>query len=149
MKVVVDIPDAVRFGLVDVSEEREIEVPWLIAHAICDLLGTEHAHLATARVRGQCVVALAREAHRRRSSRHGPFVMRSELLGEGHHTVDELCEYRMLCTAYAAQGWLAATFPVVKSRRHSDGELRFGGGWFIVVAELPTGQVGNHYKAEH
>jgi len=25
----------------------------------------------------------------------------------------------------------------------------FGGGWFIVVATLPTGQVSNHYEAEH
>lgn len=29
---------------------------------------------------------------------------------------------------------------------HSDGELCFGGGWFIVMANLPTGQVSNHYK---
>ena len=34
-------------------------------------------------------------------------------------------------------------------RRHSDGELAFGGGWFIVVATLPTGQISNHYQAEH
>lgn len=30
----------------------------------------------------------------------------------------------------------------------SDGELCFGGGWFIVMANLPTGQVSNHYRAE-
>lgn len=69
--------------------------------------------------------------------------------GDEYHTMDELYEYRMLYNAHAAQGWLAATFPVVKSWWHSDGELCFGGGWFIVVAELPTGQVANHYKAEH
>lgn len=66
-----------------------------------------------------------------------------------YHTMDELYEYRMLYNAHAAQGWMAATFPVVKSWRHSDGELCFGGGWFIVVATLPTGQVANHYRAEH
>ena len=37
-------------------------------------------------------------------------------------------------------------FPVVKSHRHSDGELCFGGGWFIVTATLPTGQISNHYE---
>lgn len=37
---------------------------------------------------------------------------------------------------------------VHKSYRHADGELCFGGGWFIVMANLPTGQVSNHYRAE-
>lgn len=68
---------------------------------------------------------------------------------DGHHTFDELYDYRMLYNAHAAHGWLAAGIPVVKSWRHSDGELCFGGGWFIVTATLPTGQVSNHYRAEH
>lgn len=68
---------------------------------------------------------------------------------DGHHTFDELYDYRMLYNAHAAHGWLAAGGPVVKSWKHSDGELCFGGGWFIVTATLPTGQVSNHYKAEH
>ena len=66
-----------------------------------------------------------------------------------YHTMRELYEYRMLYNAHAARGWLAAGIPVVKSWRHSDGEPCFGGGWFIVVATLPTGQVSNHYKAEY
>ncbi len=68
--------------------------------------------------------------------------------GDEHHTLDELYEYRMLYNAHAAQGWLAAGIPVVKSHRHSDGEPCFGGGWFIVVATLPTGQAANHYRDE-
>lgn len=70
-------------------------------------------------------------------------------LSDGYHTHNELYEYRMLYNAHAAQGWLSAGIPVVKSRRHSDGEPCFGGGWFIVVASLPTGQVSNHYRDEH
>lgn len=66
-----------------------------------------------------------------------------------YHTMAELYDYRMLYHAHAARGWLASGYPVVKSWRQSDGELCFGGGWFIVVAELPAGQVSNHYKAEH
>jgi len=69
--------------------------------------------------------------------------------GDEYHTLDELYEYRMLYNALAANGWAThGTYPVVKSWRHSDGEECFGGGWFIVVATLPTGQVANHYKAE-
>lgn len=70
-------------------------------------------------------------------------------ISDGYHTFDELYEYRMLYNSHAATGWLAAGYPVVKSWRHSDGELCFGGGWFIVTAELPSGQVSNHYAAEH
>ena len=43
---------------------------------------------------------------------------------------------------------LKPKYKVHKSIRHYDGELCFGGGWFIVVAVLPTGQITNHYKVE-
>lgn len=39
-------------------------------------------------------------------------------------------------------------YNVHKSIRHHDGELCFGGGWFIVVAILPRGQISFHYKME-
>lgn len=68
---------------------------------------------------------------------------------DGYHTFDELYRYRMLYNAHAARGWLAMGVPVVKSLRHSDGEECFGGGWFIVTATLPTGQVSNHYRLDH
>ena len=38
-------------------------------------------------------------------------------------------------------------YDVHKSKRHSDGEIPFGDpNWFIVMAELPTGQISNHYE---
>lgn len=72
-------------------------------------------------------------------------------LSDGYHTFNELYRDRMLYNAAAANAWAADQFsvPVVKSWRHSDGELCFGGGWFIVVALLPTGQISNHYEADH
>ena len=39
-------------------------------------------------------------------------------------------------------------YNVHKSWKHYNGELCFGGGWFIVSAMLPTGLISNHYKAE-
>ena len=69
-------------------------------------------------------------------------------ISDGYHTFSELYEYRMLYNAHAAQGWHEAGIPVVKSWRHADGDLCFGGGWFIVTATLPTGQVSNHYAAD-
>lgn len=69
--------------------------------------------------------------------------------GDEHHSIGELYLYRMLYHAHSANEWARhGTFPVVKSWFHSDGEPCFGGGWFIVVATLPTGQVSNHYRDE-
>jgi hypothetical protein len=68
---------------------------------------------------------------------------------DGYHTHNELYDYRMLYNAHAAHGWLANGFHVVKSWYHSDGEQCFGGGWFVVCAELSTGQVTNHYEEKH
>lgn len=67
---------------------------------------------------------------------------------DGFHTFDELYEFRLLLHAHAARIWLAEMIPVVRSWQHHDGELCFGGGWFIVTAQLPTGQVSNHYPAK-
>ena len=63
-----------------------------------------------------------------------------------YHTMQELYYYRMLYNAMAAN---AHPELCVKSLWHSDGERCFGGGWFIVVMTLPTGQVTNHYREEH
>ena len=40
-------------------------------------------------------------------------------------------------------------YQVHKSWKHYDGKECFDGGWFIVVAQLPTGQISNHYEAIH
>jgi len=70
-----------------------------------------------------------------------------EQLSDGYHTFKELYEFRKVYNAALFNFWSAYNyFPVVKSHRHSDGELCFGGGWFIVVATLPIGQISNHYE---
>ena len=66
-----------------------------------------------------------------------------------YHTMDELYRYRMLYNALLANLLADLGRPVHKSWRHATGEECFGGGWFIVTMQLPTGQVSNHYKAEH
>lgn len=69
---------------------------------------------------------------------------------DGDHTFDELYEYRLLYNA-ALFNELALSHPeygIHKSWRHHDGELCFGGGWFIVSAQLPTGQISNHYRTD-
>ncbi len=65
---------------------------------------------------------------------------------DGYHTFAELYHYRMLYNALLFNEWARqGMYGVHKSLRHSDGELCFGGGWFVVSAQLPTGQVTNHY----
>jgi len=83
-------------------------------------------------------------------------------VSDGYHTFDELYRFRMLLQAawfdeLARQdiakiklGDGTTKFNVLKSYRHSDGELCFGkDDYFIVVAQLPTGQISNHYKGEY
>lgn len=69
--------------------------------------------------------------------------------GDDFHSMEELYHYRMLYNALLANLLAELGRNVYKSWRHSTGEECFGGGWFIVVMHLPTGQVSNHYKAEH
>jgi hypothetical protein len=69
-------------------------------------------------------------------------------ISDGYHTFDELYEFRKLYNALLFNEWAKTEkYNVHKSWKHNDGEDCFGGGWFIVVAILPTGQISNHYKA--
>lgn len=72
---------------------------------------------------------------------------------DGYHTFDDLYRHRMLLTAALFnrlyQGVDHAEFGLHKSLLHHDGEIPFGGGWFIVMAQLPTGQISYHYPLEH
>ena len=81
-------------------------------------------------------------------------------ISDGYHTFDELYEFRKMYNAVLFNEWatqpvgfnkdgsIKPKYNVHKSWRHNDGELCFGGGWFIVSAMLPTGLISNHYKAE-
>lgn len=89
-------------------------------------------------------------------------------VSDGYHTFDELYMYRVLYNAAffnelnntihlmeSIRAQHDSTLPpshdfmLHKSKRHSDGEECFGGGWFIVMAQLPTGQISNHYELRH
>ena len=66
---------------------------------------------------------------------------------DAYHSFFELYEFRKAYNAALFNEWVAnQKYSVHKSFKHHDGEPCFGGGWFIVVAVLPTGQISNHYK---
>lgn len=84
-------------------------------------------------------------------------------LSDGYHSFNELYAFRKMYNAALFNEWAATKvwnpkwanegqsfnhvkYDVHKSRRHYDGELCFGGGWFVVVAILPSGQITNHYE---
>lgn len=66
-------------------------------------------------------------------------------LSDGYHTFNDL--YRQRCVLFAT---LVNLFPDIswKSRKHEDGELCFGGGWFIVCIDTPDGPYSYHYEDE-
>ncbi len=87
-----------------------------------------------------------------------PFEERGKVR-DGYHDFNELYEFRKAYNAALFNEWANSydaylnkhyvRYDVHKSWRHHDGKLRFGGGWFIVVAVLPTGQISNHYHKDN
>lgn len=93
----------------------------------------------------------------------------TELINDGYHTFKELYDIRLAYNVALfnewASGWYMVNqgknkgikflhqpnpkYNVHKSWKHHDGELCFGGSWFIVVAVLPSGQISNHYEAKY
>jgi hypothetical protein len=71
-------------------------------------------------------------------------------ISDGYHTFKELYDFRKIYNAALFNEWAKSKktlkHDVHKSIRHHDGKLCFGGGWFVVVAILPTGQITNHYE---
>ena len=64
-------------------------------------------------------------------------------MSDGYHTFNGLYYQRMvlfaaLVKAHKDKAW--------KSWRHEDGELCFGGGWFIVGIDTPEGSYTYHYE---
>lgn len=70
-------------------------------------------------------------------------------ISDGYYSFDELYEFRKVYNAALFNEWARAkNYQVEKSWRHNDGELCFGGGWFIVTAMLPSGLISNHYHKD-
>lgn len=69
-----------------------------------------------------------------------------EDLSDGFHTFNDLYEQRMylfatLVNAYKDKAW--------KSLKHEDGELCFGGDWFVVGIDTPEGSYTYHYSMKY
>lgn len=68
-------------------------------------------------------------------------------LSDGYHTFNELYEFRKMYNVALFNEWHEqGKYEVHKSLKHNDGNDCFGGGWFIVVAITPLGQISNHYE---
>ena len=65
---------------------------------------------------------------------------------DGYHTFNELYDFRR---EYNAALVNSGVWKSHKSYRHHDGELCFGGGWFIVMIDTPFGQISNHYENKY
>lgn len=110
------------------------------------------------------------------NKKHNPEFKENDVF-DGYHTFAELYEFRKMYNATLFNEWATqrqvksrvvggtiatgeygadfkveyedtVKYNVHKSWKHHDGELCFGGGWFIVSAMLPTGLISNHYKAK-
>ena len=64
-------------------------------------------------------------------------------LSDGFHTFNQLYYQRMMLFATIVKQNRDRAW---KSLRHEDGELCFGGGWFIVGIDTPEGSYTYHYE---
>ena len=64
-------------------------------------------------------------------------------LSDGFHTFKQLYYQRMMLFATIVKQNKVRAW---KSLRHEDGELCFGGGWFIVGIDTPEGSYTYHYE---
>lgn len=68
-------------------------------------------------------------------------------ISDGYHSFEQLYAMRAALLAALLSEWAAAgKYCTYKSQRHSDGDLCFGGGWFIAGAALPTGAISFHFR---
>ncbi|MBO7079578.1 MAG: hypothetical protein J6W64_07205 [Bacilli bacterium] len=79
------------------------------------------------------------------TSREKELLTKGEL-SDGYHTFNDLYYQRCILFAtivntYSKLAW--------KSHRHEDGELCFGGGWFIVGIDTPDGSYTYHYENKY
>lgn len=78
------------------------------------------------------------------ANKHNPEVVTDDI-SDGFHTFGQLYFQRMMLFAT-----LVNLFPELswKTKRHEDGEECFGGGWFLVTIDTPSGAYGYHYRME-
>lgn len=67
-------------------------------------------------------------------------------VSDGYHTFNDLYHQRAMLFAVIVnqnsdKAW--------KTHRHEDGELCFGGGWFLVTIDTPDGAYGYHYEDKY
>lgn len=66
-------------------------------------------------------------------------------LSDGYHTFNDLYKQRLVLFASIVKQNKDLAW---KSFRHEDGELCFGGGWFIVGIDTPEGSYTYHYEVK-
>ena len=64
-------------------------------------------------------------------------------VSDGYHTFNSLYRQRLILTAALVKAHKDVAW---KSWRHEDGQLCFGGGWFIVGFDTPDGGYTYHYE---
>ncbi len=70
-------------------------------------------------------------------------------ISDGNHSFNQLYSFRLLYNAALFNEWAKLKkYSVQKSYFHNDGS-RLGPDWFVVFAELPTGQITNHYEIKY
>lgn len=94
--------------------------------------------------------ALARRNHRIEELAATISELEDNADSDMNHRCEVLYDHLTVMHAAAVRAWRKLDgVHVIKSRRRADGEEWFGGGWFVVQANLPEGQVSDHYREKY
>ena len=67
-------------------------------------------------------------------------------LNDGYHTFNQLYFQRCILFAQIVNDHKNRAW---KTRCHEDGQPCFGGGWFLVTIDTPSGAYGYHFEDKH
>lgn len=67
-------------------------------------------------------------------------------VSDGFHTFNQLYHQRAMLFAVIVKMFKHRAW---KTWRHEDGEPCFGGGWFLVTIDTPSGAYGYHYEEKY
>jgi hypothetical protein len=72
-------------------------------------------------------------------------------ISNDYHTFSKIYDSRQVCNnaMLVNECVKKGLFNIHKSWKNKDGKECFGGGWFVVQMDLPTGQMSNYYEAKY
>lgn len=126
---------------------KELKEKYNLKEADCNKLSTIESEISSLKL---CTNTLLQDNYKLKDNLKELKVIKQEIksgnLSDGYHTFNDLYEQRMYLFACIVKQNIDKAW---KSYKHEDGQLCFGGGWFIVGIDTPKGSYTYHYENKY